>query len=953
MGIRRRRKQLTTMMSSLDQRVRSVELRPVSLLTAGQINAAVVFGQATVTESFFLGSSATNTYHIIQDAYYYPKKLTGKDSDLVEIYVQTTLGLSVDKRIEVKGIHGTSSTIIDVTSDDFTVKELSESPWTDRESYMHDPTQDQLPGVTIGYSYSVTPDTLAPTSWSTRQRLDTKIQLESFEIDGSTVTITTASNHRFEAGDVVYTNLYTDSPYHNESTIAFGIDGFFIVTAATATTLSYTVAAGVDGNTGTITPTAPSIYIFPTARNWSNVGDTWIDTSTDPSTTYYWSGLRWTVFTASTPGLGADSIAPSPVDVATVEVIAAESGSYTNDLGIPRARIAIQWEAPTTNSDESTLSDLAGYDIWVSYVSNSDWVKSGLLDADTTFTITDIDPAKTIYFEIYAVDTSLNRSTKTVFSAVSGTYASVLNPLSAPKLISDLGVVVAQWDGLDNTGVNPHPSIRYVETHVGFNSTFTTSAASRVASMTATTGNYSSIYQYNDGTGTLIDMAYGTDYYFKFVAVDSAGNKTTGSSSQPARVSQVDGGSIEAGAISAKILDGETITATSGLSAYAIELNANHLRAYNKTSGVETFRMQTSDGAVTIGSGITNTKIDGNSITVANLSATAITTGTLEASLITVANLSATSITSGVLNADNITVTGSISGSRITGGTITGSTLSGGELITTPVDSKSVRISGSDTEYRYNGSVVASIASNSGADQYSPKLEILSTGTSNNGWSMLLGDTSTLFGGSSATVGVAGSVNVFLAGNTGIAFASAGRGQFQEGIEFDSAQNYTLKIVSGRLESSANFRAAADLNIGGDLYWSGTIGTGTTYPMFFTSSTKQVYRLSSSERYKTNIADTAIDIDKFLSATPRKFQNKADVEKSGTDNVEWTYGFIAEELETLGLTEFLVYENKEDGSTELESVNYMSMSIILHQAVKEQAQKLKDLESRIEALEGN
>jgi len=982
MGIRRRRKKLTTMLGSMEQRVRSVELRPISLLTTDQINAAVAIGEATTaTQSgFFIGSNTPNTYQIVHDAYYYPAKLTGKASDLVEIYVQNSLSLTVDGRIEVSGIHGTSSDEIDITSDNFTVSETDESPWSGRESYEHDPTQDQLPGVTIGYSYSFEPESLAPASWSTRKRLQTRSNVASFSITSSTTTITTDSDHKFKVNDVIYVNLSDDSAYNNESTIAFGTDGFFTVTAVTNNTLSYTLLAGVDGSTGDITPTA-DIYVFPTTRNWCNVGDTWIDTSTNPDTTYYWTGLRWAEFTSTSQGVGSDSVAPAPVS--NVIVVEAESGGYTDGSGTHRAKITLEWDAPTQDAEGGSLNDLAGYEVWTSYVSGAEWIKSGLLSTETTFTVVDLDPAVTIYFRIFATDTSLNRSTATEFSTTSGTFAGTLNPPSIPILSSDLGVVTAKWDGLDNTSVNMHPSVRYIETHVSDQDNFTPSSSTRVASMAAGTDNYSSIYQYRDGSGTLQDMAYGTDYYFKFIAVDSAGNSTTGSGQRIGRISQVDGASIEAGAISTYILNGESITATSNTSNYEIQMNANYLRAVHKTTGVETFRMNSSNGSVQIGSGITNTKIDGNSITVANLSASSITTGTLDANQITVQNLSASSITSGTLNADNITVTGTISGNIINGGTITGSTLSGGSLLTTPVSGKSVDVSGSTVDFLFNGALTGSISSNSGSDQYSPKLEILASGTSNNGWGTLIGDMTALSANRTAVNGFAGPINVFLHGNTGTAFATVGSGQFQQGIEFDSGGAYTLKYNGSNngvtatgaffFESNTYIDELVDLRFAkakrtgsnGQIQFqtSGNttvayIDTGSgsstgTHLWLLGSGTAVSWVTRSSRRYKTNIVDFVDTEDKVLNLTPVTYQsNPAASGITGDDGEPMELGkvelgLIAEDVVEAGL-DFLVARNQEDPSL-VEGLDYTRLSVLLIPIIKGLKEEVAELKARLDS----
>lgn len=940
----------------MQSRLKSVELRPISLLTTDQINAAVTIGAADTPDRFFIGDNAPNTYNIIHDAYYYPKKLTGKDNDLVEIYTQGSLSLSVDKRIEISGIHGTADTVIDVTSDNFTVAEVEESPWTGRASYKHDPTQDQLPTVVIGYAYSVVPETLAPSSLSTRQRLETRATVNTFSITNTTVTITTTDTHRFKVDDVIYVNLNDDGTYHPESNTAYGTDGIFQLTAVTSNTLSYVLPAGVGTPTGDINPSV-DVYVFATARNWCGVGDTWVDTSGATETTYYWAGLRWAEFTATSTGPGGSDTTPPGV-VANVAVVTAESGGYTDSSGTPRARITLEWDAPTQDSNGDPLTDLVGYEVWYSYVNGSEWIKSGVLIGEEKYTASNLDPAKTIYFKVYAVDSSLNRSTAVDFSAVSGTFAAVLNPPSAPILASDLGVVTARWDGLDNTGLNPHPSIRLIETHVSAISGFTPSIATRVASMSASTDNYSSIYQYNDGTGTLINMAYGTDYYFKFVAVDAAGNRTAGSTQGIARIAQVDGAAIEAGAISAKILAGETIVATSNASAYQIEINANHLRAVNKSNGTETFKMNTSDGTVTVGAGITNTTINGSLIAVSNITANAITTGTLNAGLITVTNLSASAITTGTLNAANITVqnlsassittgtlngnnvtvqnlsasaitTGTFSGDRISGGTITGSTL-------VTAGTRRVEISGTNANF-YDSFGTLSGRVTAGEDGRAATMYF---GTGISGVFAYNGGLDLEANGAVRVTG-------------GNGFTSAGLVTADAGLTVTEGQQFRTSIIR---RAGANGQIQYITSAGTVIAYFDTsaASAGTTQLWILSNGSAVSWVNRSSRRYKTNINDYSDPSDKILDLRAVTYQaNPAAYGMSEEDGNSMPLGklevgLIAEEVAEAGLDVLVAYSSQDPNL--VEGLDYTRIGVMLIPIVKRLKEEIAELKAKVENL---
>lgn len=961
MGIRRRRRKLTTTLTSMETRLKSVELRPISLLTTEQVNAAVTTPVTQVEDRFFIGDDAPNTYNVVHDAYYYPKKLTGKDNDLVEIYTQGSLNRSVDERIEISGIHGGASSLIDVSNTNFSVTEVEESPWTGRASYKHDPTQDQLPGVVIGYAYSVVPETLAPTSLNTRLRLETRAAIQSYEITGTTVTVTTPTTHRFKVDDVIYNNLNEDAIFNPVASTAYGVDGLFRISAVTSNTISWQIPAGVGLPTGTIVPTASDVYVFATARSWCAVGDTWVDTSGASEVTYYWSGIRWTEFTATSTGAGADTTPPNPV--ANVAVVVAESGSYADSSGTPRARITLSWEAPTQDSDGDPLTDLAGYEVWYSYTNGSEWIKSGVIVGEEKYTATNLDPARTVYFKVYAVDSSLNRSTAVDFSAVSGSYASVLNPPSAPILESDLGVVTARWNGLDNTGVIPHPSIRLIETHVSTTNNFTPSLSTRVASMTASTDNYSSVYQFRNGLGTLQNMAYETDYYFKFVAVDASGNRTTGSGQTIGRISQVDGAAIKAGAISAKILEGETIVATSNTSPFQIELNANFLRAVNKSTGAETFKMQTSNGAVTIGAGITNTTINGSLISVQNINANNITSGTINASVIGVTNLNASNITSGTINANvisvtnlnasnitfgtlngnNVTVqnlsasaitTGTFSGDRISGGTITGTTVSGGTLITS--GTRRVEISGSNANFfdgngALSGRVTAGEAGRA-ATMY------FGTGISgvfayNGGMDLEANGAVKVTGGGGLT-------------SAGLVTADAGL------VVTEGQQFRTSVIRRAGANGQINYITSAGTVIA--YFDTSAASAGTTQLWILSNGSAVSWVNRSSRRYKTNINDYSDPSDKILDLRAVTYQaNPAAYGMSEEDGDSMPLGklevgLIAEEVAEAGLDVLVAYSSQDPNL--VEGLDYTRIGVMLIPIVKRLKEEIAELKAKVENL---
>lgn len=107
---------------------------------------------------------------------------------------------------------------------------------------------------------------------------------------------------------------------------------------------------------------------------------------------------------------------------------------------------------------------------------------------------------------------------------------------------------------------------------------------------------------------------------------------------------------------------------------------------------------------------------------------------------------------------------------------------------------------------------------------------------------------------------------------------------------------------------------------------------------------------SSSRRYKTDIQDYAVNIDKLLSMQPVTFRYKSEVEEVG-DAAGYTTGFIAEDFDEAGLTEYVVYSTKEDGTEIPEGIQYEKLAVGLHSVISSQQETINSLISRIEALE--
>jgi len=127
--------------------------------------------------------------------------------------------------------------------------------------------------------------------------------------------------------------------------------------------------------------------------------------------------------------------------------------------------------------------------------------------------------------------------------------------------------------------------------------------------------------------------------------------------------------------------------------------------------------------------------------------------------------------------------------------------------------------------------------------------------------------------------------------------------------------------------------------------------TSVTSANLFVSSSGELVRATSSIRYKKDVETLDLDaLSNVMSIRPVYFYDKGD-----TENKTRAIGFIAEEIDELGLNELVQYND--DGLPD--ALNYDKFSAILVKAVQEQQSLIdnqtaiiSNLEARLKALEG-
>ena len=160
------------------------------------------------------------------------------------------------------------------------------------------------------------------------------------------------------------------------------------------------------------------------------------------------------------------------------------------------------------------------------------------------------------------------------------------------------------------------------------------------------------------------------------------------------------------------------------------------------------------------------------------------------------------------------------------------------------------------------------------------------------------------------------------------------------------------KITSGTITRPVNvsgsifctdFNASSTVTATNGLFGPSTYNQTNTGRAVFIASNGLFGIGASSERFKENIVDADIDAASVLDIRVRKFNYK----KSFDENQPEDIGVIAEELEALGLTDFIYYDA--DGVPD--GVAYEKLALALIPVLKIQQSQIDSVVARLDELE--
>ena len=643
-SIRNRRKKITTLLTDVNSRIRNVELRSTSQQAA--TSNTEVTDETFVTPGSYLSSIAPSTWKRVIGGWYYPKQVTGLKNDRVEIFLNVDAGLEVDEYLEVSGINSPVE-----VSKKGKVLGVGQAVGEYRNN------KSWYKPITAGATHALLYSVGAVPNFNTARALKTRFTISSFSATTTDATIVFSEVHNFNEGNVIDVSDLGGN--------MAGIDGlFFVATVPSETSITYKFDSPISAAIAS-TPATANKYVYATVHEYVELGDSWINTATDPDSLFVWDGIRW--IAASDPSsVKKDDKDPGPPTNLSVDSVA-----YPNDGGDTKASATISWTAPTTNEDGSELTDLGGYDVeWsgdgITGADGTKWIRGGgYAFVDTSLDIPDLPAGKTIKFRVRTIDTGGRKSTYATISKLMGTRSDTLTSPSAPQVTTRLGTVTVRWNGLQSNGSAPPNYLDYLEVHVGSSSNFTPSSATLSGRINKSGNDFY----------VITDLEYNASRYVRLVFVDKDGKKSLPSTQVLVTIKPL----VDTDIIG-KVLSGANIVPGSINAADSIignTITGNLIQALTIETGNLKGNIITAD-KIDVGA-VTAVAIRANAITADKIEANAITATKIEANSITADRIRTNSITADRIRTNTITAASGVirdlTADRINAGVLTGRTV--------------------------------------------------------------------------------------------------------------------------------------------------------------------------------------------------------------------------------------------------------------------------------------
>ncbi|MEQ7008463.1 hypothetical protein ABN028_20015 [Actinopolymorpha sp. B17G11] len=291
--------------------------------------------------------------------------------------------------------------------------------------------------------------------------------------------------------------------------------------------------------------------------------------------------------------------------------VAQTAAIYTGLDGRSSVLAEVTWNAVTSNADGTVYDDFGNYRVSYRLPDRSQfWV------GETTTTGLDVvfeglPQGQRFQARVRAFDAAGNAGAFGFSPLITLPVDAGPPPIpSMPLLEARLGTLRVTWDGFDEDGAVMPRDLAHLEVHVSQTPDFTTSATTKMDSITGA-----------PGSAVLTELDYNTTYYVRLIAVDNVGNRSLPSA--------------EASAVIVPLVDtdiiGEIITGANIVPGTIVASDA--IVANTITGGlIQALSIQTGHLAA---NAVTADKIQAGSITTEKLAASAVSADKIEAGTIT------------------------------------------------------------------------------------------------------------------------------------------------------------------------------------------------------------------------------------------------------------------------------------------------------------------------------
>lgn len=233
-----------------------------------------------------------------------------------------------------------------------------------------------------------------------------------------------------------------------------------------------------------------------------------------------------TVVGTSVTDFSTDTLAPAKVTGVgassnAYHTIRADGSIEDGAVGL-RALLNVFWTPTALNTDGTALKDLSGYlvryrytDLISSYPNY--YISAPQLYGGTGGVVADVDPGRRVRVSVAARDLTGNIGVYSDEFELITAVDDVAPPQpSRPSVFNHLGILDVHWDGLGSLGQVMPTDFSRVEVHMSTSAVFTPDTTTYINYMR---GQSSVTWQGSTGV----------TYYFRFIAIDAYGNRSTAS----------------------------------------------------------------------------------------------------------------------------------------------------------------------------------------------------------------------------------------------------------------------------------------------------------------------------------------------------------------------------------------------------------------------------------------